>query len=161
MRKISEAALKKGILAVEAERLKNPPAFRPNRLQRAALEKGHRESEEMVSAFLREAGLDLRKFQALQEQRSAELERMVAQHKADAVRRAANQKHTLQSSITAQAEGLRDLASRNDLLSPYPSVALGTPFLMSSQPAHSSDTPGHSVRPSQVAKRRACRSRPA
>jgi hypothetical protein len=87
----------------------------------------------MVSAFLREAGLDLKKFQALQEQRSAHLERMIAQHKADAVRRAAKQKHTLQSSITAQAKALGDLAAFPDFF-PYPSFTLDTPFLIWSIP---------------------------
>jgi hypothetical protein len=133
MRRFSEAALKKAIVAVEAERSKNPPAFRPDRRQRAALQKGRRESEAMVSAFLTGAGLDLKKFQALQEQRSADLERMVAQHKAEAVRRAAEQQHTLQSSITAQAKTLRDLAARDGFF-PYPSFTLDTPFLIWSIP---------------------------
>jgi membrane peptidoglycan carboxypeptidase len=42
MKKISEAALKKAIVAVEAERLKSPPPFRPDRAQRASLQKGRR-----------------------------------------------------------------------------------------------------------------------
>jgi hypothetical protein len=133
MTKISEAALKKAILAVEAERSKNPPAFRPDRTQRAALQKGRRKSEQMASAFLREAGLDLKKFQVLQEQRSVQLERMVAQHKTEAVRRAAKQKGTLHSSITAQANALRDLAARRGFF-PNPSFTLDTPFLIWSIP---------------------------
>src|SRR5262249_7708121 len=80
MKKISEAALKKAILAVEAERSKHPPAFRPDRQQRATLQKSRREAEKMVAAFLKQAGFDMTKFQALQEQRGAELERMVAKH---------------------------------------------------------------------------------
>jgi hypothetical protein len=132
MKNISEAALKRAILAVEAERLRNPPAFRPDRRQRAALQKGRRKSEEMISVFLSGAGLDLEKFQVLQEQRSVELERMVGQHKTDAVQRA-KQKDTLPSSITAQAKALGDLASRNDVF-PYPSFTLDTPFLIWSIP---------------------------
>lgn len=133
MKKISEAALKKAILAVEAERSKNPAAFRPDRAQRAALHKGRRSSDAMVSAFLRKAGLDLKELQTLQAKRSAERERMVMQHKANAVRRAAKQKATLQSSITAQVEALRDLASRSDFF-PHPSFTLDTPFLIWSIP---------------------------
>ena len=39
MKKISTAELKKAILAVEAERAKHPAPFRPDRSQRAALQK--------------------------------------------------------------------------------------------------------------------------
>ncbi len=136
MNKISEAALKKAILAAEAERLKTGPAFRPDRTQRSALQKGRRKSEAMVTAFLRQAGLDLKKFQALQHQRNAELDRMVAKHKADAVRRAAKQADTLQSRITAQAKAWGDLASRDDFF-PHPSFNLDTPFLIWSIPLQS------------------------
>lgn len=133
MKKISEAALKKAILAVEAERSKNPSAFRPDRAQRAALQKGRRASDAMVSAFLRKAGLDLKELQALQDKRGAELARMVARHKASAVRQAGKQKRALQSSVTAQAKALRDLASRGDFF-PHPSFTLDTPFLIWSIP---------------------------
>ena len=104
MKKISTAELKKAILAVEAERAKHPAQFRPDRTQRAALQKGRQASDKMVSGFLKEAGMDLKKFQALQEQRSVELERMVAQHKADALKLAKQRKGTLHSSIEAQSK---------------------------------------------------------
>jgi hypothetical protein len=133
MKKISTAELKKAILALEAERLKHPAAFRPDRAQRATLQKSHRASEKMVSGFLKEAGLDLKKFQALQEQRSVELERMVAKHKAEALRLASQRKDTLQSSIAAQSKALRDLASRSGFF-PYPTFSLDTPFLIWSIP---------------------------
>jgi hypothetical protein len=133
MKKISTAELKKAILALEAERLKHPAAFRPDRAQRATLQKSHRASEKMVSGFLKEAGLDLKKFQALQEQRSVELERMVAKHKAEALRLASQRKDTLQSSIAAQSKALRDLASRRGFF-PYPTFSLDTPFLIWSIP---------------------------
>jgi hypothetical protein len=133
MKKISEAALKKAILAVEAERLKNPPAFRPDHAQQATLQKSRRALDKMVSGFLSDAGLDIRKFQALQEQRSVELERMVAKHKADALRRASRQKDTLQSRVLEQTKALRDLASRKDFF-PYPTFTLDKPFLIWSIP---------------------------
>ena len=127
MKKISMAALKKAIVAVEAERLKQPVALRLDRAQYSNLQKTRRASEKMLSGFLREAGLDLKKFQALQEQRSAELERVVARQKTDALRRASRQKDTLHSSIVAQSTALRDLASRGDFF-PNPSFSLDTPF---------------------------------
>ena len=130
MKKISKAELKKAILAVEAERLKHPATFRPDRAQRALLQKGRKASEKMVSAFLRKAGLDMKQFRALQQQRSVELERMVAKHKAEALRRAAQQKDTLYSSIAAQSAALRDVASRKDFFT----FTLDTPFLIWSIP---------------------------
>ena len=133
MKEISTAELKKAIVAVETERLKHPATFRPDRAQRAALQKSRKESEKAVSAFLRKAGLDLKGFQALQERRSAELERMVAKHKADAIKLAASRKGTLYSSIAAQSRALGDLASRSDFF-PYPSFTLDTPFLIWSIP---------------------------
>ncbi len=48
-----------------------------------------------IRGFLKDAGLDLKAFQALQEERSAELERMVAQHKKDALRLAAQREVAL------------------------------------------------------------------
>lgn len=87
----------------------------------------------MLSSFLREAGLDLEKFQALQEQRSMELEGVVAKHKTEALRRASQQKDTLYSSIGEQSKALRDLVSRNDFF-PNPSFSLDTPFLIGSIP---------------------------
>src|SRR6185503_14176701 len=129
MKKISTAELKKAILAVEAERAKHPAAFRPDRAQRATLQKSRQASDKMTSGFLKEAGLDLKKFQALQEQRSVELERMVAQHKTDALRLAKQRKGTLHSSIAAQSKALADLGARSDFF-PYPTFTLDTPFLI-------------------------------
>jgi hypothetical protein len=133
MKKISTAELKKAILAVEAERLKHPAAFRPDRAQRATLQKTRQASEKMVSGFLRKAGLDLRQFQAPQEKRGAELQRMVAQHKADALRLAAQRKNTLYSSIAGQSKALGDLTTQSGFF-PYPTFTLETPFLIWSIP---------------------------
>jgi hypothetical protein len=133
VKKISKAELKKAILKMEAERLKHPATFRPDRSQRATLQKSRRASEKKMFGFLKEAGLDLRKFQALQEQRSAELDRMVAKHKKEALKRASQSKDTLYSSIAGQSIALRDLASRKDFF-PYPTFSLDTPFLIWSIP---------------------------
>lgn len=133
MKKISTAELKKAILAAEAERLKHPAAFRPDRAQRATLQKSQRESEKVVSGLLKKAGLDLKQFQAMQEQRGAELERMVAKHKADALRLAAQRKDTLYSSVAAQSKSLGELGARSDFF-PYPTFTLDKPFLIWSIP---------------------------
>jgi hypothetical protein len=133
MSKISTAELKKAIFAVEAERSKHPVAFRPDRAQRATLQKSRKVSDKMVSGLLKEAGLDLRKFQALQEQRSLELERMVAKHKTEALRFARQRKGALHSSVAAQINALGKLAARGDFF-PYPTFTLDTPFLIWSIP---------------------------
>ena len=133
MKNISTAELKKAILAVEAQRLKHSAAFRPDRAQRVTLQKSRRESEKMVSGFLKKAGVDLKQFQAQQEQRGAELERMVAKHKADALRLVAQRKDTLYSSIAGQSKALGDLAARSGFF-PYPTFTLDTPFLIWSIP---------------------------
>jgi len=104
MKKISTAELKKAIVAVETERLKHPATFRPDRAQRAALQKSRKALEKIVSGFLKKAGLDKKNFQALQEQRGVKLERMIAKHKTDALRLASRQKDTLFSSIAAQSK---------------------------------------------------------
>jgi hypothetical protein len=133
MKRISTAKLKKSILALEAERAKHPAPFRPDRAQRATLQKSRQASDKMVSGFLKEAGLDMKKFQKLQEQRSTELERMVAQHKVDALRLAKQRKGTRFSSIAAQSKALGALAARSDFF-PYPTFTLDTPFLIWSIP---------------------------
>ena len=76
MKKISTAEVRKAILAAEQERLKHPAVSRPNAAQRAALNKNRRASEKMLVGALKRAGLDVKKFQALREQRGRELERM-------------------------------------------------------------------------------------
>lgn len=133
MKKISKAELKKAILAVEAKRSQHPIAFRPDRAQYLRLQKSRQTSEKMISGFLREAGLEMQKFQALQEQRGVELERIVAKHKTDALRRASRQKDTLHSSIVKQSEALRSLATQPDFF-PHPSFSLDTPFLIWTTP---------------------------
>lgn len=133
MKKIPKAEIKKAILAVEAERLKHPVVFRPDYAKYPTLRSSRRASEKMVSEFLREAGLDTKKFEALQRQRSGELQRIVDKHKTDALQRASRQKDTLHSSILAQSRALRSLASKGDFF-PHPSFSLDTPFLIWSTP---------------------------
>jgi hypothetical protein len=131
--RISTEELKKAILAVEAERLKHPARFRPDRAQRATLLKRRKESEKAYSAFLTKAGLDLKKFGALQQKRSAELERMVAKHKADSLKVAAARKDTLDSSIAAQSKALSRLTVEGGFQL-FQSFTLDTPFLIWSNP---------------------------
>jgi hypothetical protein len=95
-----------------------------------------RSSEKMARGFLSQAGLDMKPFEALLRQRSAELERIVKKHKADALRRASRQRDALQSSIRAQSKALRSLAARGGFF-PNPFFVLDTPFHIS--------TPGSSA----------------
>src|SRR5262249_38703267 len=69
--------------------------------------------------------------EALQRQRSVELERVVKQHKADALRRASRQREALHSSIRAQSDALRRLAARDGFFS-HPFFTLDTPDSISS-----------------------------
>lgn len=86
-----------------------------------------------MSDFLREAGFDLRRFEALQERRTKELERMIARHKADALRLASRREDALQSSSAKQREALREVATRPDSF-PNPVISLETPFLIWTEP---------------------------
>jgi hypothetical protein len=86
----------------------------------------------MVSEFLRRQGFDLKKFQALQEQRSVQLEHMIAKHKADALQRASRQK-SVHSSIMEQSKALAKLSSQSGFF-PNPTFTLDKPFLIWSIP---------------------------
>jgi hypothetical protein len=132
MKAISEPALKKAILAVEAERLKHPRVFRPDRGEAAALQENRRASHKILAGFLKEGGLDMRKLQALQDERDTQLERAVERHKTDALALAANRRDTLYSSIAAQTKALRAAATGGFFA--YPTVSLDTPFLIWSIP---------------------------
>jgi hypothetical protein len=133
MKKISPAQLKKSILAVEANRAKYPQRFGPDRGQRARLQKSRQASDKMLAGFLKQSGLDLKNLQANEEKRGAELKRMVAKHKADALKVASRRKGTLYSSVTAQNKASAKLASLTDFF-PHPTFTLDTPFLIWSIP---------------------------
>jgi hypothetical protein len=134
MQKISRTAIKKAILAVEAERSRHPAKARPDRAQHALLQKNQRASGTMVSRLLKEAGVDMQKFQELRQERIVELERIVANHKMDALLTASQHKDTLRSSIVGQSKALRDLVSQSGIF-PYPSFNLDTPILIWSIPS--------------------------
>lgn len=133
MKKISVAALRRAIVAVEAERLKHPVELQFDRAQAALLTRGRRESHKMVSAFLRRSGIDAEALEAAQAARSDALERIVAQQKADAIKRAGAKMDTVHSSIAAQSEALGRLAALGDFF-PWPSFSLDRPFLIWTTP---------------------------
>ncbi len=134
MRTISNAALKKAIIAVEAERAKQPAALMPGRAELSGLRKSRQASDKVVAGLMKKAGLDPKALQALQEERSGALERLVAKQKSDALRRVARQKDTLHSSIVVQSKALRALAAQGDFF-PNPSFNLDTPFLIWTTPS--------------------------
>ena len=133
MKTISKAELRKAIVAAAASQGNHPAAALPTAAQKRRLERSRRASEELASAFLREAGLDLGKLEAQQVRREAELERMVAKHKGDAVRRAARARGAARTNIARRSEVLGELASRRDFFQ-YPTFTLDTPFLIWSTP---------------------------
>jgi len=107
---------------VEAERLKNRVALRPDYAENSKLLSGRRASEKIVSKLLKKSGLDMEMFEALQEQRSFEQKRIIEKHKTDALQRVSHQKDALHSSIIEQSKALRALAVRGDFSPIHPSV---------------------------------------
>lgn len=134
MKKISINDLRKTIKAAEAERLKIRAPFRP---QGPKLEKTRKAAEAMISRWMRDSGLDLDKLQALNKQRDAELQRLVARNKKEALRLVAQRKNKL--AIAAQGKALAKLAGRLDIFT-NPSFSLDTPFLIWSTPLMSIDS---------------------
>src|SRR5687768_1476039 len=101
MQRISEDELRKMIVAAEAKRLKTGLALR---LDGTGLRKSREASEKMMSQWLRDSGLDLDKLRALHNQRSAELESLVARRQKEALRLAARQKKKLHAELAAQSK---------------------------------------------------------
>src|SRR3954447_26012941 len=89
IKKVSEADLKKRILAVEADRLKNPSELRPDHAARSRLEKSRAAAEKMMAHWMTGAGLDIDKLRSAHEAREAELGRLVEAHRRDALGQAA------------------------------------------------------------------------
>jgi hypothetical protein len=139
MTKISKAAFKKAILAVETERLKHASAFGAHRSELGALRKNRRASEKILSEFLRNAGLDLNRLRALNKERSAELDRLIERHKADAIKLAARRRRVSYSNIAAKRELVRAAGGKSFLYSQ--SVTLDTPFITWSIPTISGVEP--------------------
>lgn len=126
MKTISNAALKKAILAVEAERARHPAVFAPDRMQLARLRKGRPGTAQMITTFLVDNGFAPDRLQAEQERTGKLLDRMVAEQKEEALRRPPDT-DTVHAGVTAQGRALAGLTSRPDFFS-LPSFSLDTPF---------------------------------
>lgn len=133
MTKVSEADLKKRILAVEADRLKNPLELRPDRAARSKLEKGRAVAGKMMERWMTGAGFDIDKLRSTHEARETELERLVEAHKRDALRQAAKLRNKLHPGVAGQVKAFSDLAKKQDFF-PHPTFTLSTPFLIWSNP---------------------------
>jgi hypothetical protein len=131
--KVSEADLKKRILAVEADRLKNPSELRPDRAARSRLEKHRAAAESMMARWMTGAGLDIDKLRSAHEAREAELGRLVEAHKRDALGQAAKLRNKLHLGVAGQVKAFSDLAKKPDFF-PHPTFTLDTPFLIWSNP---------------------------
>jgi len=133
MTKNYEADLRKSILAVEAERLKNGAELGLDRTARSKLQKSRAQSEKMMSRWMTSAGLDVATLRAMLEQRETELEQLVERHKRVVLKQAAKLKNKLPAGIEAQAKALASLAKKPGFF-PHPSFTLDTPFLIWSNP---------------------------
>jgi hypothetical protein len=125
MRKFSEAALKKAILAHETERLKHGSAFGAGRSELGALRKNRQAAEKLLSQFLRNAGLDLNGLRELNEQRSAETSRLVERNKTDTIKLASQRKGASYSELAARSGLMRWQTT---------DFTLNTPFIIWSIP---------------------------
>jgi len=131
--KVSETDLKKRILAVEADRLKNPLKLRPDRAARSKLEKSHAAAGKIMGRWMTGAGFDIDKLRNTHEAREAELKRLVEAHKRDALRQAAKLRNKLHPGVAGQVKAFSNLAKKRDFF-PHPTFTLDTPFLIWSNP---------------------------
>jgi len=129
MKIVSGAALKRALNTVGVEQRNQSASSGPTRIQQAELRKNRQATENMVSAALQKAGLDLREYKALQDKRSTLMNRVVADQRAQALRRAAHRHTAFRASWAAQANALRSLAAGNGFF-PHPSFSLDTPLLI-------------------------------
>ena len=132
MQKFSKSALKKAIISAETSRLKNDPNFHADRMQQSILQKDQRESNKAISELLKNAGLDLREFQALQERRDNVCLEMVAGHKAEALEQAKAIGDRFSSNYTDQIKAWQTIAAIPE--TPVRRIVLNAPFLIWSYP---------------------------
>jgi hypothetical protein len=129
MTKITAAALKRALNAAGAERLKRPAASAPKAARYVALKENRRASERMIAEALRGGGLDLKKYKSIQVERSAELQRVVEEHKSQVLRETSRRRAALRSGVVEQSSQLRKLAMGGGFF-PHPSFSLDSPLLI-------------------------------
>jgi hypothetical protein len=91
------------------------------------------ETRDLVTRYLADSGLPLKKLDTLQKRLAAELQRAAAQEKAAALRLASAQKRALGQRIAQRSKAVSALAT-GPALSMGPFVVLDTPFLIWSAP---------------------------
>jgi hypothetical protein len=131
--KVSEAELRKRILAVEAQQARDSPVLRPDRAARSRLQKARASTEKVMARWMSAGGLDPDKLRTTHEARASEVARLVDAHKRDALARAAKLRNKLHPGVAAQVKALAAAASKADLF-PNPTFTLDTPFLIWSNP---------------------------
>src|SRR5688572_13485619 len=87
--KVSEADLRKRILAVEAQQLKTSAVLQPDRAARSRLQKSRAAAGKMMSRWMTGGGVEIDKLRSTHEARESELARLVDAHKRDALAQAA------------------------------------------------------------------------
>src|SRR5260370_26843569 len=127
MTKITAAALKRALNAAGAERLKRPAASAPKAARYVALKENGRASERMIAEALRGGGLDLRKYKSIQVERSAELQRVVEEHKSQVLRETSRRRAALRSGVGEQGSHLRKLALGRGFF-PHPAFRSASPL---------------------------------
>jgi len=145
MAKINTAALKRGLIAAERNRLKQQTEVRLDPAEHPKLLSIRRAGEKLLEESFRQAGVDTKKLGALQKRYSAELRRVVDKQTADAIRRAPRAKGTVDASIRGQRDALKLLAADKPFF-PFPLVTLDKPFLIWAAP-HSNIISDSSVEP--------------
>lgn len=131
--KVTEADLRKRILAVEAQQLKSAPALQPDRAARSRLQKSRAATGKLMSRWMTGGGVDIDKLRSTHEARESELARLVDAHKRDALAQAAKLRNKLHPGVAGQVKALAAAASRKDFF-PNPTFTLDTPFLIWTNP---------------------------
>lgn len=131
---VPEADLKKRILAVEAERLKQPGEMRSTRAAQASLRKSRAAAEKVVSRWMTSSGVDTKSLRSIHEAREGELERLAEAGKRDALAQAAKLRNKLHPGVAGQVKALAGLAKRSSDFFARTTFTLDTPFLVWSNP---------------------------
>jgi hypothetical protein len=132
MAKISTAELKRVVIEAEKNRLQTSNV-RIDRARHPRLLSAERAGDEFLSEFFRSKGFDEKRFAALRKQHRAELDRVIEQEDADAIRRSARANRAVQAQIKSQTAALKQLRGSKPFF-PFPLVTLDTPFLIWATP---------------------------
>jgi hypothetical protein len=130
MNRISAAELKRVVAEAESSR---PSHERIDHARHQRLVRAERAADNFLTEFFGRGGFDEKTYQALRKQHRAELERVVSQLDAEAIRRSARVGQAVHGRIKGQTDALKQLAASKPFF-PFPLVTLDTPFLIWATP---------------------------